>query len=103
HGSATMASALIFLHLVFLAIDRTLAHWFSPDATAVETSCVTRLGPLTVGYILPSTCVALSSAIISISTHAPNGTCATLTALRAWMPRSPNTWTNSSDAPPATR
>jgi hypothetical protein len=24
--SATMASALIFLHLVFLAIDRTLAH-----------------------------------------------------------------------------
>jgi hypothetical protein len=32
-----MASALIFLHLVFLAIDRTLAHWVSPDATAVET------------------------------------------------------------------
>src|SRR5260221_785192 len=70
-------------HLVFLAIDRTLACWFSPDATAVETSCVTRLGPLTVGYILPPTCVALSSAIMSISTHAPNGTCATLTALRA--------------------
>jgi hypothetical protein len=24
-----MASALIFLHLAFLAIDRTLAHWTS--------------------------------------------------------------------------
>src|SRR5882724_9160424 len=47
--------------------------------------------------------VALSSAIMSISTHAPNGTCATLTALRAWMPSSPNTWTSSSDAPSATR
>ncbi len=45
-----MASALIFLHLVFLAIDRTLTHWVSPDATAVETHCVTRRGPLTVGF-----------------------------------------------------
>ena len=45
---ATMASALIFLHLAFLPIDRTLAHWVSPDATAVETLCVTRRGPLTV-------------------------------------------------------
>jgi hypothetical protein len=59
--------------------------------------------PPTVGYILPPTGVALSSAIMSISTHAPNGTCATLTALRAWMPRSPNTWTSSSDAASATR
>jgi hypothetical protein len=101
--SATMASALIFLHLELLAIDRTLAHWVSPNATAVETLCVTRWGPPTVGYVLPPTGVALSSAIMSISTHAPNGTCATLTALRAWMPRSPNTWTSSSDAPSATR
>jgi hypothetical protein len=31
-----MASALIFLHLEFPAIDRTLAHWVSPDATSVE-------------------------------------------------------------------
>src|SRR5258705_5594120 len=98
-----MASALIFLHLVFLAIDRTLAHWLPPDAIAVETSCVTRLAPLTVGYILPPTCVAPTSAIMSHSTHAPNGTCAALTALREWMPRSPNTWTSSSDAPSATR
>ena len=36
-------------------------------------------------------CVASSSAIMSISTQAPNGSCATLTALREWMPRSPNT------------
>src|SRR5215468_8366214 len=43
------------------------------------------------------------SAIMSISTQAPNGTCATLTALRECMPRSPNTWTSSSDAPSATR
>jgi hypothetical protein len=28
---------LIFLHLEFLAIDRTLTHLVSPDATAVET------------------------------------------------------------------
>ena len=27
----------IFLHLEFLAIDRTLTHLVSPDATAVET------------------------------------------------------------------
>jgi hypothetical protein len=54
-----------------LAIDRTLAHWVSPDATAVETHCVTRRAPLTVGYILPPTSAALSSAIMSISTHAP--------------------------------
>src|SRR5208282_1117207 len=105
--SATMASALIFLHLTLPAIDRTFAHRVSPHATAVETLCVTRRGPLTVDYILPPTCVALSSAIMSISTHAPNGTCATLTALRAalraWMPRSPNTWTSSSDAPATTR
>jgi hypothetical protein len=72
-----------------LAHDSGLAG--DSNRTAVETLCVTRWGPLTVGYILPSTCVALSSAIMSISTHAPNGTCATLTALRAWMPRSPNT------------
>ena len=36
-------------------------------------------------------CVASSSAIMSISTQAPNGSCATLTALREWRPRSPNT------------
>lgn len=44
---------------------------------------------------------ASSSAIMSISTQAPNGSCATLTALREWMPRSPNTSTRSSDAPSA--
>ena len=59
------------------------------------------LEPRTVGYKLPPSGVALSSAIMS--TRAPNGTCATLTALRAWMPRSPTTWTSSSDAPSATR
>jgi hypothetical protein len=48
-------------------------------------------------------CVASISAIMSISTQAPNGTCATLTALREWMPRSPNTWTRSSGAPSAIR
>jgi hypothetical protein len=57
--------------------DRILAHWVSPALR------VTRWSPLTVGYIFPPTCIALSSAIMSISTHAPNGTCATLTALRA--------------------
>src|SRR5579863_7641993 len=34
--SATMASAPIFPHLTFLPIDRTLVHWVSPDATAVQ-------------------------------------------------------------------
>src|SRR5271156_1617954 len=100
--SATMASTLIFQHVAILAIDRTLDQCVSPGATAVEILPVTRRGPLTVDYILPPTCGSLSSAIMSISTHAPNGTCATLTALRAWMPRSPNTWTSSSDAPSGT-
>jgi hypothetical protein len=34
--SATMASALIFLHLELLAIDRTLAHWVSLTAYITE-------------------------------------------------------------------
>jgi len=33
----------------------------------VETLCATRRGPLTAGYLLPPTCVALSSAIMSIN------------------------------------
>jgi hypothetical protein len=54
-----MATALIFVHLALLAIDRAFAHWVSPDATAAETLCVTRRGPLTVGFILPPTRVSL--------------------------------------------
>jgi hypothetical protein len=69
--SAAMTSALIFPHRAFLAIDRTLAHWGSPDATAAETLGVTRRSPLSVGYLLPPTCVAPSCATMSISTHAP--------------------------------
>jgi hypothetical protein len=75
--SVTMASALIFLHVAFLAIDRTPTRWVSPDGTAVETLCVTRRGPLTGRYILSPNCVGLCSAIMSNSTHSPNGVRAT--------------------------
>jgi hypothetical protein len=70
-------------------------HWFQKD---LRHKCVAALD-----YLPWVSCVASISAIMSISTQAPNGTCATLTALREWMPRSPNTWTRSSDAPSAIR
>src|SRR3569832_1988920 len=44
-----------------------------------------------------------TSAINSISTHAPVGICATPNALRACFPLSPKTWLSSSLQPLATR
>src|SRR5205823_1590465 len=44
-----------------------------------------------------------TSATSSISTHDPNGTCATPNALRACAPCSPKTCASNSDAPLATR
>src|SRR5260364_24892 len=44
-----------------------------------------------------------TSAINSISTHAPSGNCATPKAPRACLPASPNTSTSSSEAPFVTR
>jgi hypothetical protein len=41
--SAAMTSALIFLHRAFLAIDRSLAHWGSPDATTSTNLCCTKV------------------------------------------------------------
>ena len=85
-------------------------HWFQKGfrtqviATPESFICSGLIVGVAAFDYLPSlSCVASISAIMSISTHAPKGTCATLTALRAWMPRSPNTWTRSSDAPSAIR
>jgi hypothetical protein len=46
------------------------------------------IGLAALHYLPWVSCVASISAIMSISTQAPNGTCATLTALREWRPRS---------------
>ena len=68
-----------------------------------DTSDSDVIGVTALNYLRWVSCVASISAIMSISTQAPNGTCATQTALREWMPRSPNTSTRSSEAPSAIR
>src|ERR1700687_5579018 len=88
---ATMATAVILPHLTLPAIGRKLAYWGSADASGAGSHCVNARARPIADSLLPPSYVSLISAIISISTQAPNGTCATLTALRAWMPRSPNT------------
>lgn len=64
-------------------------------SVAILTSAATRYFQAPIPAALAHECdqgsVASSSAIMSISTQTPNGSCATLTALREWMPRSPNT------------